>query len=105
MSWYPLGHGDKNLINESVFLELAEKYNKSNAQIILKWHTQMGFIVIPGTKNPEHIKENFDLFDFELTDEDMEKISKINKNVRYYNRTDEQLEQFKNWSPDFDNQK
>ena len=105
MSWYPLGHGDKNLINESVFSELAEKYNKSNAQIILKWHTQMGFIVIPGTKNPEHIKDNFDLFDFELTNEDMEKISKINKNVRYYNRTDEQLEQFKNWSPDFDNQK
>ena len=105
MSWYPLGHGDKNLINESIFSELAEKYNKSNAQIILKWHTQMGFIVIPGTKNPEHIKDNFDLFDFELTNEDMEKISKINKNVRYYNRTDEQLEQFKNWSPDFDNQK
>ena len=105
MSWYPLGHGDKNLINESVFSELAEKYNKSNAQIILKWHTQMGFIVIPGTKNPEHIKDNFDLFDFELTNEDMEKISKINKNVRYYNRTDEQLEQFKSWSPNFDNQK
>ena len=104
MSWYPLGHGDKNLINEAVFSELAEKYNKSNAQIILKWHTQMGFIVIPGTKNPEHIKDNFDLFDFELTNEDMEKISKINKNVRYYNRTDEQLEQFKSWSPNFDNQ-
>ena len=105
MSWYPLGHGDKNLINESVFSELAEKYNKSNAQIILKWHTQMGFIVIPGTKNPEHIKDNFDLFDFELTNEEMKKIEIINKNVRYYNRTDEQLEQFKNWSPDFDNQK
>lgn len=105
MSWYPLGHGDKNLINEPVFTDLAKKYNKSNAQIILKWHTQMGFIVIPGTKNPEHIKDNFDLFDFELTDEDMSNIAKINKNIRYYNRTDEQLEQFKNWNPDFDNQK
>ena len=105
MSWYPLGHGDTNLINEPVFTELAKKYNKSNAQIILKWHTQMGFIVIPGTKNPEHIKDNFDILDFGLTNEDMEKIAKINKNIRYYNRTDAQLEQFKNWSPDFENQK
>ena len=103
MSWYPLGHGDKNLINESVFSELAEKYNKSNAQIILRWHTQMGFIIIPGTKNEEHILQNADIFDFTLTDEEMNRIAKINKNVRYYNRTDGQLEQFKNWSPDFDN--
>lgn len=105
MSWYPLGHGDSSLINEPIFTKLAKKYNKSNAQIILKWHIQMGFIVIPGTKNPEHIKDNFDIFDFELTDEDMEEIAKINKNVRYYNRTDSQLEQFKNWNPNFDNQK
>lgn len=105
MSWYPLGHGDSGLINEPVFTELAKKYNKSNVQIILKWHTQMGFVVIPGTKNPEHIKDNFNIFDFELTDEDMQEIAKINKNVRYYNRTDSQLEQFKNWGPDFDSQK
>ena len=105
MSWYPLGHGDRGLINEPVFTELAKKYNKSNVQIILKWHTQMGFVVIPGTKNPEHIKDNFNIFDFELTDEDMQKIAKINKNVRYYNRTDSQLVQFKNWGPDFDSQK
>ncbi len=105
MSWYPLGHGDSSLINESIFTELSKKYNKSNVQIILKWHIQMGFIVIPGTKNQEHIKDNFDIFDFELTDEDMEKIASINKNVRYYNRTDAQLEHFKNWKPNFDNQK
>ena len=65
----------------------------------------MDFIVIPGTKNPEHIKDNFDIFDFELSNEDMQQIAKINKNIRYYNRTDAQLEQFKNWAPDFDNQK
>ena len=105
MSWYPLGHGDKNLINESVFTKLAEKYNKSNAQIILKWHTQMGFVVIPGTKNEEHILQNANIFDFKLTDEEMSEISKINKNVSYYNRTEAQLEQFKNWAPNFDNQK
>ena len=105
MSWYPLGHGDSKLINENVFTKLAKKYNKTNAQIILRWHTQMGFIVIPGTKNEEHIKQNFDIYDFKLTDEEMEQIAKLNKNVRYYNRTDEQLEQFASWGPDFESQK
>ena len=105
MSWYPLGHGDSKLINEDIFTKLAKKYNKTNAQIILRWHTQMGFIVIPGTKNEEHIKQNFDVYDFKLTDEEMEQIAKLNKNVRYYNRTDEQLEQFASWGPDFESQK
>lgn len=105
MSWYPLGHGDSSLINESVFTELANKYNKSNAQIILRWHTQMGFVVIPGTKNEEHILQNADIFDFTLKDEEMEKVAEINKNKRYYIRTDAQLEQFKNWAPNFDSQK
>ena len=50
MSWYPLGHGDKSLINESLFAELGRKYGKSSAQVILRWHTQMGFVVIPGSK-------------------------------------------------------
>ena len=105
MSWYPLGHGDRKLINESIFTNLAKKYHKTNAQIILRGHTQMGFIVIPGTKNTEHIKQNFDIFDFRLTDEEMEQIAKLNKNVRYYNRTDSQLKQFTNWGPDFESQK
>lgn len=105
MSWYPLGHGDSSLINEPIFTELANKYNKSNAQIILKWHTQMGFIVIPGTKNEDHILQNADIFDFTLKDDEMEKVAEINKNKRYYIRTDAQLEQFKNWAPNFDSQK
>jgi len=102
MSWYPLGHGDSNLINEPVFKELGEKYNKTSAQIILRWHIQMWFIVIPWSKNPDHIRDNFDLFDFELTDEDMEKIAEINKNERYYHRSDEQLEQFATWHPSYE---
>ena len=104
MSWYPLGHGDKSLIEEPIFAELGKKYNKSSAQIILKWHTQMGFLVIPGASNPEHIKQNIDLFDFKLTDEDMAKIAEVNKNKRYYIRTDEQLTQFASWMPNLDNQ-
>ena len=64
----------------------------------------MGFIVIPGTKNEEHILQNADIFDFALTDDEMEKVAEINKNKRYYIRTDSQLEQFKNWDPNFDSQ-
>lgn len=84
MSWYPLGHGDSGLLNEPVFTKLAQKYHKTNVQIILRWHTQMGFIVIPGSTNPQHIKDNLDIFDFKLTDDEMAAIAKINKNVRYY---------------------
>lgn len=105
MAWYPLGHGDKNLVSEPVFTELAEKYGKSNAQIILRWHTQSGNIVIPGSKNPEHIKDNIDIFDFTLTDEELEKISKVNKNTRYYTATKEALEGYLKFAPDFDSQK
>ena len=102
MSWYPLGHGDTALMNEPVFAELGKKYGKTPAQVILRWHTQMGFVVIPGSKNAEHIKENMDIFDFALTDEEMEQIAKLDKNERYYHRTDEQLVQFANWKPEFE---
>lgn len=83
-AWYPLGHGDKSLIEEKVFTDLAKKYGKTNAQIILRWHVQSENIVIPGSKNPEHIKDNGNIFDFYLTNEEMEEIAKINKNKRYY---------------------
>ena len=102
MSWYPLGHGDSNLINEPVFKELGEKYNKTSAQIILRWHIQMWFIVIPWSKNPDHIRDNFNLFDFELTAEDMEKIAEINKNERYYHRSDDMLAQFATFHPSYE---
>ena len=102
MSWYPLGHGDKSLINEPLFTELGTKYGKSNAQIILRWHTQMGSVVIPGSKNVDHIKDNLDILDFELSDEEMKDIAKLDKDMRYYHRTDAQLEQFAAWKPNFE---
>ncbi len=83
-AWYPLGHGDASLREEPIFTELAKKYGKSNSQIILRWHIQEGNIIIPGSKKIEHIKENVDIFDFELTNDEMKEISKINKNTRYY---------------------
>lgn len=102
MAWYPLGHGDKSLIHEPVFTELGKKYGKTAAQVILRWHTQMGFVVIPGSKNVDHIKENLDILDFELSDAEMAEIAGLDKNVRYYHRTDEQLVQFAGWRPDFE---
>ena len=91
MSWYPLGHGDKALLEEPVFGKLAEKYGKTAAQIILRWHVQSGHVVIPGSKNPDHIRDNFDIFVFALTDEEMAEIAKVDKGVRYYTATPEKL--------------
>ncbi len=105
MAWYPLGHGDKKLINEEIFKKLAEKYKKTCAQIILRWHTQVGNIVIPGSKNPEHIKENINIFDFTLTDDEIAEIARLDKNIRYYNATKEGLEGFLAFAPDFNSQK
>jgi diketogulonate reductase-like aldo/keto reductase len=102
MSWYPLGHGDKSLISEPVFAEIRAKYGKTPAQVILRWHTQMGFVVIPGSKNVNHIRDNLNILDFALTDAEMAEIAKLDKDMRYYHRTDAQLEQFASWQPDFE---
>ena len=104
-AWYPLGHGDKALLEEPLFTQLGKKYGKTNAQIILRWHIQDGNIVIPGSKNPAHIKDNFDLFDFSLTEEEMEKIAALDKNTRYYTSTPEMLEMYAKTVPDVDGQK
>lgn len=104
MAWYPLGHGDANLVNEPVFTELAKKYGKSNAQIILRWHTQVGNVVIPGSKNPEHIKDNINIFDFTLTDEELSKIAKLDRNKPYYEASQEALQGYLAFAPDFNSQ-
>lgn len=104
-AWYPLGHGDKTLLEETLFKNLGEKYKKSSAQIILRWHIQDGNIVIPGSKNPAHIKNNFDLFDFELTDEEMKKIAALNKDKRYYTSTPEMLKKYAEMVPPVNEQK
>lgn len=103
-AWYPLGHGDAALLQEPVFAKLAEKYGKSNAQIILRWHIQAGNVVIPGSKNPEHIRANFDLFDFELTAEEMQEVQKLNKDKRYYTSTPELLKSYAEMVPSVDEQ-
>lgn len=93
-AWYPLGHGDKTLLEEPIFKELGEKYGKTPAQIILRWHVQSGNIVIPGSKNEQHIKDNADIFDFELSGDEMDKINKLDRGVRYYIPSQEMLDKY-----------
>ena len=102
MAWYPLGHGDKSLIEEPVFRKIGEKYGKSSAQVILRRHTQMGFVVIPGSRNVAHIRDNLDILDFTLTEEEMAEIATLNKGKRYYTRTDEALAGFAAWQPKYE---
>ena len=91
--WFPLGHGDANLINEPIFTELGKKYGKSNVQIILRWHIQMGNIPLPRSTNPAHQKDNIDIFDFQLTADEMEKIKALDQGKRYWTLTLEQQEE------------
>ena len=104
-AWYPLGHGDAALLQEQVFAKLEEKYKKSPAQIILRWHIQSGNIVIPGSKNPAHIRDNFDLFDFALTEDEMTEIAALDQNKRYYTSTPELLASYVSMVPPVDDQK
>ena len=104
-AWYPLGHGDKALLEEPLLTALGQKYGKSAAQIILRWHMQVGNLVIPGSKNPAHIKANFDLFDFVLTDEAMAQIAALNQDKRYYTSTPELLKKYAEMVAPVDEQK
>lgn len=91
-AWYPLGHGNADLVNDPVFVSLAEKYGKSTVQVILRWHLQMGFGFVPGSKSHGHIKENAEILDFELTAEEMDRIAALNKHEPFYKVTLESLQ-------------
>ena len=80
MAYAPLGQGNRNeMFQEPTVLSLAEKYSKTPAQILLRFLTQKGIIVIPRSTKPEHIKENFDLFDFELNTAELSQLSALDK--------------------------
>ncbi len=83
--WYPLGGRGhtKELLGDKIISEIAKAHGKSSAQVILRWNLQKGVVVIPGSSNPDHIKENTELFDFELTDEEMEKINSLDRNEKH----------------------
>ena len=89
--WYPLGHGSQELLRDPVILGVGEKYGKTAAQIVLRWHIQMGFCPVPGSRSKGHIRENSEIFDFALSAEDMERIGSINRHEPFYKVTPESL--------------
>jgi len=80
-SWSPLGRGN-GVLNDGVVLELARKYDRTPAQIVLRWHLQLGLVVIPKSVTPSRIKENFEVFDFELTPVDVELMGTLDRGER-----------------------
>ena len=89
------------ILRDPVLNEIGAAHGKTAAQVIIRWHIQEGFSVIPGTSNPEHIKENIDVFDFELSDEEMAKIRALDKEARYFNMPyEDQVKWFTQWNPE-----
>lgn len=86
--WYPFGHGDAALLAEPVFTRLAQKYNKTNAQVVMRWNIQEGNVVFPKTLNPAHMADNIDVFDFEFTADEMAEINALPQRA-YYNVPEE----------------
>ena len=84
-SWFPLGGrgNTQTLFNDSTIRAIAEAYGKTSAQIILRWHLQAGNIAIPGSSNEAHIQENYEVFDFALSDEEMQQMTALDKNQRF----------------------
>ena len=98
--WFPLGGSMSQgaLLKDPVIVGIAERLKKTPAQVILRWHLQEGLSVIPGSKTPEHIMENISIFDFALSDRDMQAIRALNKEQRFFDMDYKQAEQFMvNW--------
>lgn len=82
--WSPLGNGNADLLNNPELKAIAEKYHKTVAQVILRWHLQEGFVVIPKSVTPSRIEENFNVFDFELTEEEMNIVRSLDTGKRLF---------------------
>ncbi|MFL0373048.1 aldo/keto reductase [Paenibacillus amylolyticus] len=85
-SWGPFAEGKKDIFNNELLIAIARKYNKSVAQVILRWLTQRGIVVIPKSVRKERIIENINIFDFNLQEEDMERIQTLDTNESLFNR-------------------
>ncbi|WP_419868526.1 aldo/keto reductase [Chryseobacterium sp. CT-SW4] len=82
--WSPLGNGNSELLNNENLKKISEKYNKTVAQVILRWHLQEGFVVIPKSVTPSRIEENFNVFDFELSEDEMNIIRSLDTGKRLF---------------------
>jgi diketogulonate reductase-like aldo/keto reductase len=93
--WFPLGGmmGVQRLSQDPVIQQIAKDHDKSAVQTMLRWHIQEGFSVIPGSKNPDHIKENIDIFDFELSEDEMNQIRALDKGTRTFQSSYADVEQ------------
>lgn len=94
-SWFPLGGAMSQgaLLRDPEIMKIAEAHGKTPAQIILRWHIQEGLSAIPGATNPDYINENIGIFDFELTDGEMQTMRSLNKETRFFNMTLPQVEE------------
>lgn len=81
--WYPFGHGDAKLLAEPVIAKIAEAHGKTVAQVILRWMLQEGVVTFPKTTNPQHILDNIDVFDFELSEDEMARINRLPQKAYY----------------------
>ena len=83
--WYPLGGRGytRELLTDPTIVEIAQAHQVSAAQVILRWDLQRGVVVIPGSSNPDHIRENMDLFGFDLTPEEMERLSALDRGEKH----------------------
>ena len=88
-SYSPLGSNLNNLLQEKLLHEIGQNYTKTAAQVVLRWNIQRGLIVIPKSSNPSRQAENLNVFDFELSDEDMQKVNELNKDMRVGSHPDE----------------
>ena len=100
--WFPLGGRDSKgeILRDKTINEIAQAHGKSAAQVIIRWHLQEGFSVIPGASNPAYIKENIEVFDFALSNVEMARIRALNKEKRYFNMSyEDQVKWFSQWNP------
>ena len=101
--WFPLGGRDSKgeILRDPVINRIAQAHGKSAAQVIIRWHMQEGFSVIPGASNPDYIKENIDVMDFALSNVEMAAIRALDKEKRYFNMSyEDQVRWFKQWNPE-----
>ncbi|MBQ9389005.1 MAG: aldo/keto reductase, partial [Synergistaceae bacterium] len=101
--WYPLGGthgGNAVLFADPVINEIAGRYGKTPAEIILRWHVQEGFSTIPGSRSENHIRQNITVLDFELSEADMRKMRSLDGEKRFYTGTFESSQRFNDWKPE-----
>lgn len=104
MSWYPLGHGDKELLNEPCLTNMGNTYYRTNAQLLLRWQIEHNFICIPGSKSEDHISANLGVINFHLKDEDIKIIDSLNRNKPYYQKSYEKYKKYLTMELNLDDQ-